>query len=122
MSGMAGENQLRLRCSPYGTCRLKMTGCRCVGCGAGVSLGGRGRGDSQWCVPAGLGVVGISEWCVSGLVPRAGQGGMVWGWHCWLWGGRGWLLCWTEVRASRRVVWVLRVRVVRVLRSLHLWF
>ena len=44
--------------------------------------------------------------------------GEVWGWHCWWWGGRGWVLCWLRVWASRRVVWVLRVHVVRSLWSL----
>ena len=43
---------------------------------------------------------------------------MVWGWHCWWRGGRRWVLCWTGVWPSRWVVWVLRVRAVRFLRSL----
>ena len=47
-----------------------------------------------------------------------GRGGMVWGRHCWWSGGRGWVLCWVGVWASRQVVWVLRVRAVRFLRSL----
>ena len=25
--------------------------------------------------------------------PGGGRGGMVWGWHCWGWGGRGCVLC-----------------------------
>ena len=33
-------------------------------------------------------------------------------------GGRGWMLCWTGVLASHRVVWVLRARVVQFLQSL----
>ena len=33
-------------------------------------------------------------------------------------GGQGWVLCWTGVCASRRVVFVLRVRALRCLRSL----
>ena len=33
-------------------------------------------------------------------------------------GGRGWVLCWFGVWASRRVVWVLRVQAVRSLWSL----
>ena len=45
-------------------------------------------------------------------------GGVVWGWHCWWWGGRGWVLCWLGVWASLWVVWVLRVCAVRSLRSL----
>ena len=47
-----------------------------------------------------------------------GAGGVVWGWHCWWWGGRGWVLCWLEVWASLWVVWVLHVCAVRSLRFL----
>ena len=43
---------------------------------------------------------------------------MVWGRHCWWWGGRGWLLCWLAVWAPRRVVSALRVCAVRSLWSL----
>ena len=43
---------------------------------------------------------------------------MVWGWHCWWCGGRGWVLCWLGVWASLWVVWVLRVCAVRSLRFL----
>ena len=42
----------------------------------------------------------------------------MWRWHCWWRGGRGWVLCWLGVWASRRAVWVLRVRVVRFSRFL----
>ena len=45
-------------------------------------------------------------------------GGVVWGWHCWCTGGRGWVLRWLGVLESLWVVWVLRVRAVRSLRSL----
>ena len=45
-------------------------------------------------------------------------GGLVWGWHCWWWGGRGLMVCWAGVSASRGVLWVLRVRAVRFLRLL----
>ena len=47
-----------------------------------------------------------------------GRAGSVWGWHCWWWGGRGWVLCWLGVWASLWVLWVLRVCAVRSLRSL----
>ena len=43
---------------------------------------------------------------------------MVWGWRRWWWGGRGWVLCWLGVWTSCQVVWVLRLRAVRSLRSL----
>ena len=56
--------------------------------------------------------------CVRGLVLGGGWGGVVWGWHCWWWGGRGWVLCWLRVWASLWVVWVLRVCAVRSLRFL----
>ena len=64
------------------------------------------------------GLVGVSVWCVCGLVLGGGRGGTVWGRHCWWWGGMGWVLCWMAVWVSRRVVWVLRVRTVRSLWSL----
>ena len=51
-----------------------------------------------------------------GLGGGAG-GGLVWRWHCWLLGDRGWVLRWLGVWASWWVVWVLRVRAVRSLRS-----
>ena len=38
--------------------------------------------------------------CVLRLWPGLGGGG-VWGWHCWWSGGRGWLLRWLGVWASR---------------------
>ena len=47
-----------------------------------------------------------------------GLGGVVWGWHCWWWGGRGWVLCWLGIWALLWVVWVLRVCTVRSLRFL----
>ena len=47
-----------------------------------------------------------------------GRGGVVWGWRCWWWGGRGWVLCWLGVWASLWVVWVLHVCAVRPLRFL----
>ena len=62
------------------------------------------------------GLVGVSLWCVSGLVPRGG--GMDWGRHRWWRRGQGWVLCWTGDWASCRVVWVLLVRAVRFLGSL----
>ena len=35
-------------------------------------------------------LVGAAVCCVCGLVSGGGGGGgMVWGWHCWQWGGRG---------------------------------
>ena len=43
--------------------------------------------------------------------------GMVWGWHCWGWGGRVWVLCWLGLWASLWVVWVLRVCALRSLWS-----
>ena len=62
-------------------------------------------------------LVGASASCVCGLASR-GAGGGVWGWHCRWWEGQGWVLCWLGVWASRRVVWVWRVRAVRSLWSL----
>ena len=68
--------------------------------------------DVNWLVPA-------AACCVRGLVSGGGgRRGVVWGWHCWWWGGRGWVLCWLGVRASLWVVWVLRVCAVRSLRFL----
>ena len=93
-----------------------------VGSGDGVSCGGRGRGDSRWRVSAGASTsiswfwlprVGSVAWSRGG-----GRGGVVWRWHCWWWGGRGWVLCWLGVWASLWVVWVLRVCAVRSLRFL----
>ena len=63
-------------------------------------------------------LVGASAWCVCGLVSEGGAGGGVWGWHCWCWGGRGWVLRWLGVWASCRAMWVLRVRAARSLWSL----
>ena len=84
-----------------------------------MAAGGRPRGGvcPRWLGVAGA--LGVFARCISGLVPGGGGAeGMVWGWHCWWREGRGWVLCWTGVWASRRVVWVLGVRVVRFLRSL----
>ena len=94
----------------------------CAGSSDGVSPGGRGKGDSRWCLSAGA--CGGGDWSGSAFGASeawsrgVGGGGMVWGRHCWWWGGRGRVLCLTGVWASRRVVWVLRVRAVRSLRSL----
>ena len=90
-----------------------------VGSGDGVSLGGRGRGDSRWCVSAGASQ-SIGWW---GLPRVASVGGwvggvVVWGWHCWWWGGPGWVLRWLGVWASLWVVLDLRVPAVRSLRFL----
>ena len=93
-----------------------------VGSGDGVSCGGRGRGDSRSRVSAGAST--SIGWC---WLPRVaslawsrggGRGGVVWGWHCWWWRGRGWVLCWLGVWASLWVVWVLHVCAVRSLRFL----
>ena len=65
-------------------------------------------GGWWWC-----GLVGVSAWGVSGLVPGGARGGIVLGWHCLWRGRRGRVLCWVGLWAARRVVWVLRVRVVR---------
>ena len=56
--------------------------------------------------------------CVRSLVSGGGLGGVVWGRHCWWWGGQGWVLCWLGVGAFLWVVWVLRVCAVRSLRFL----
>ena len=89
-----------------------------AGSGEGVSLGGRGRGDSWWCVSAGTGGGGGSWGSprhASVVCSRGGGGGgdgvgvalLVAGGV-----GLGWVLCWMGVWVYRRVVWVLRVRVV----------
>ena len=95
----------------------------CVGSGDGVSCGGRGRGDSRWCVSAGAStLIGWSRLprvvCVAWSRGGGGRWGVVWGWHCWWCGGRGWVVCWLGVWAFLWVVWVLRVRAVRSLRPL----
>ena len=92
-----------------------------VGSADRVPLGGRGRGDSRWCVSAGASL-SIGWWGPPRGVSVAwfwggggGRGVVVWGWHFWWWGGRGWVLRWLGVWASCRVVWVLRLRAVRSL-------
>ena len=83
-----------------------------------VAVGGGTCGGGCW---RGLAVAGAGgDLRVLRLLPGlgGGWGGMVWGRHYWWWGGRGWVLCWTGVWASRRVVWVLPVRALRFLRSL----
>ena len=93
-----------------------------VGSGDGVSLVAAGGGTRAGVCRRRLGMAGVCwdlrvvrEW----PGPRGGgRGGMVWGWHRWWPGGWGWVLCWKGVWASRRVLWVLRVRAVRFLRSL----
>ena len=45
-----------------------------MGSGDGVLLGGRGRGDSRWCVSAGAGVAGVGG-DVGGVRPWPGLGG-----------------------------------------------
>ena len=73
------------------------------------------------CVRGGIDINRLVEaavCCVCGLVSGGGQGGVVWGRHCWWSGGRGWVLCSMGVRASLWVVWVLRVCAVRSLWSL----
>ena len=67
--------------------------------------------DVNWLVLAGT-------CCVRGLVSGGGWGGVVWGWHCWWLGGRGWVLCWLGVWPSLWVVWVLLLCAVRSLRFL----
>ena len=93
-----------------------------MGSGDGVSLGGRGRGDSRWCVSLGAGD-GRGWWqsphsASVAWSPGGRGGGMVLGRHCWWWGGQGWVPCCMGVWASRRVVWVLCVLAVRFLWSL----
>ena len=73
------------------------------------------------CVGGGIDInrlVEAAACCVCGLVPGGGRGGVVWGWHCWGWGGRGWVLCWLGVWASFWVVWVLLLCAARSLRPL----
>ena len=95
--------------------------------------------DVNWLVLAaaccGCGLVSGGGWLVGWVKaspgrpdqPRAsfpaprlggGWGGLVWGWPCWWWGGRGRVLCWLGVWASLWVVWPLRVCAVRSLRFL----
>ena len=95
-----------------------------AGSGNGVSLGGRGRGRSHWCVSAGVGVVGVGgglrvvcRW--SGPGGGGGGGGGSVGVALLVAGGAGvGVLSWMGVWASRRVLWALCVRVVRVWRPL----
>ena len=68
------------------------------------------------CVGGGIDVnwlVLAAAHCVRGLVSGGARGQVVWGWHCWWWGERGWVLCWLGVWASLWVVWVLRVCAVQ---------
>ena len=73
------------------------------------------------CVGGGIAInrlVGAAACCVCGLVlGGGGRGGVVWGWHCWCRGGRGWVLRRLGVWVSLWVAWVLRVRPVP-----SLWF
>ena len=65
------------------------------------------------CVGGGIDVdwlVLAAACCVRGLVSGGGRGGVVRGWRCWWWGGRGWVLCWLGVWAS---LWVVGVACVR---------
>ena len=93
-----------------------------VGSGDGLSLGGRGRGDSRLCVSVGasqsIGWWGSPRGASVALSRGWGRGMVVWGWHCWWWGGQGWVLRCLGVWASRQVVSVWPVRVVWPLRSL----
>ena len=81
--------------------------------GGGIRGGVCRRGHRRQLAGAGCRV--LRPW--PGLGGGAG-GGVVWGWHCWWWGGRGWVLCRLGVWASLWVVWVLRVCAVRSLRFL----
>ena len=78
---------------------------------ARVRLGGPGARQGRVPVPHSTAPfsLGGHPWEVAGMGP---------GLTPWWWGGRGWVLCWTGVLASRRVVWVLRARALRFLRSL----
>ena len=49
------------------------------------------------CVGGGIDInwlVGAAACFVCGLLSGGGRGGVVWGWHCWWWAGRGWVLRW----------------------------
>ena len=80
--------------------------------GGGIRGGMCRRGHRHRLVGAGCRV--LCPWPGLG----GGAGGVVWGWRCWWWGGRGWVLCWLGVWASLWVVWVLRVCAVWPLRFL----
>ena len=44
------------------------------------------------CVGGGININRLVEaavCCACGLVSGGGRGGVVWGWHCWWWGGAG---------------------------------
>ena len=93
-----------------------------VGSGDGISLGGRGRGDSRWCVSPGASIsirwwglpwVASVAWSQGGV---RGGGGV--GVALLVVGARGWVLRWLGVWASLWDVWVLCVRAVRSLLSL----
>ena len=93
-----------------------------VGCGDGVSLGGRWRGDSWWCVSAGasqsIGWWGLPRGASVALSRGGGGRGRCGGSTAGGGGGRGCVLRWLGVWASSLVVWVLSVLAVRSLRSL----
>ena len=62
------------------------------------------------CVGGGIDVdwlVLAAACCVRGLVSGGGRGGVVWGWRCLWWGGRGWVLCW--LGEGRKLCWLEEV-------------
>ena len=95
-------------------CRARgpVMGSLAAAAGGGIRGGMCRRGHRHRLVGAGCRV--LCPWPGLG----GGRGGVVWGWRCWWWGGRGWVLCWLGVWASLWVVWVLRVCAVWSLRFL----
>ena len=110
-----------------------------MGGGGGCGSGGGGRRGRVWCPVMGFLVAAAGGGTRGGVCWRGnrhqsaaggcrvlrlwpglggGRGEVVWGWHCWWWGGRGWVLRRLGVWASLWVVWVLRVGAVRSLRFL----